>query len=63
MGWQKRGVEKLSANENLIYTLIRNNPYISKIEMMSHGKLTKKTVEYNLEKLKKKDVKKEKDCR
>ena len=52
----EKGVEKLSANENLIYTLIRNNPYISKIEMMSHGKLTKKTVEYNLEKLKKKGV-------
>ena len=52
----KKGVEKLSANENIIYTLIRNNPYISKIEMMSHGKLTKKTVEYNLEKLKKKGI-------
>ena len=52
----EKGVEKLSANENIIYTLIRNNPYISKIEMMSHGKLTKKTVEYNLEKLKKKGI-------
>ena len=55
-GLVEKGVEKLSANENIIYTLIRNNPYISKIEMMSHGKLTKKTVEYNLEKLKKKGL-------
>ena len=55
-GLVEKGVEKLSANENIIYTLIRNNPYISKIEMMSHGKLTKKTVEYNLEKLKKKGI-------
>jgi ATP-dependent DNA helicase RecG len=52
----EKGVEKLSANENLIYTLIRNNPYISKNEMMSQGSLTKKTVEYNIEKLKKKGI-------
>ncbi|MDP1758522.1 MAG: ATP-binding protein [Thermodesulfovibrionales bacterium] len=49
----EKGAERLSANEAIMYALIKNNPYISKNEMMSHGSLTKKTVEYNLEKLKK----------
>ncbi|MDO9289240.1 MAG: hypothetical protein Q7T83_10660, partial [Thermodesulfovibrionales bacterium] len=52
----EKGVDRLSANETLIYSLIKNNPHISKIEMMSQGSLTKKTVEYNLEKLKKKGI-------
>lgn len=52
----EKGVERLSANEAIIYALIKNNPYISKNEMMSHGSLTKKTVEYNLEKLKKRGL-------
>lgn len=52
----EKGAERVSANEAIIYALIKNNPYISKNEMMSHGSLTKKTVEYNLEKLKKRGL-------
>ena len=48
----ERGVKNLSANEKIIYNLIRKNPSISKETMASEGKLTKKTVEYNLTKLK-----------
>ena len=54
----EEGVEKLSVNEKVIYVLIANNPYISKNEMVSQGSLTKKTVEYNLEKLKKLTIRK-----
>lgn len=48
----EKGVENLSANEKKIYTLIEKNPSISKGSMAKTGNLTKKTVEYNLEKLK-----------
>ena len=48
----EKGVENLSAIEIAIYTLIENNPSISKDSMAKTGNLTKKTVEYNLEKLK-----------
>ena len=48
----EKGVENLSANEKTIYTLIEKNPSISKGSMAKTGNLTKKTVEYNLEKLK-----------
>jgi ATP-dependent DNA helicase RecG len=48
----EKGVENLSANEKKIYTLIEKNPSISKGSMAKKGNLTKKTVEYNLEKLK-----------
>lgn len=48
----EKGVEKLSENERIIYNLIKDNSYISKETMMLKGNLTKKTVEYNISKLK-----------
>jgi len=48
----EKGVENLSVNEKTIYGLIRKNPSISKEAMAAEGNLTKKTVEYNLMKLK-----------
>ena len=48
----ERGVENLSVNEKTIYGLIRKNPSISKQAMAAEGNLTKKTIEYNLLKLK-----------
>ncbi len=48
----ERGAENLSVNEKTIYGLIRKNPSISKEAMAAEGNLTKKTVEYNLMKLK-----------
>jgi ATP-dependent DNA helicase RecG len=48
----EKGVEKLSPNERTLYDLIRNNPSISKAAMSAKGNLTKKSVEYNLVKLK-----------
>ena len=52
----EKGVEKLLVNERIIYNLIKSNPYISKKTMMLQGNLTKKNVEYNIEKLKKKGI-------
>lgn len=52
----ERGVEKLSDNEKKIIELVEQNPQISKAEMISEGKLSKKTVEYNIESLKKKGI-------
>ncbi len=51
-----RGVEKLSENEQKLLKLIQENPSISKAEMVLKGELTKKTVEYNIESLKKKGI-------
>lgn len=36
--------------------LVEKNPYISKAEMVTKGRLSKKTVEYNIESLKKKGI-------
>lgn len=52
----EKGVENLSPYERKIYELIRQDRHISKKEMMSRGRLTKKIVEYNLEKLKTKGI-------
>jgi ATP-dependent DNA helicase RecG len=52
----EKGVENLSQKERIIVDLIKKNPYISKEEMIRKGKITKKTVEYNIEKLKKKNI-------
>lgn len=52
----EKGLEKLSKNEEIICNLIKNNPYISKSAMVLQGNITKKTVEYNIEKLKKKCI-------
>ena len=48
----EKGAEKLSINEKVIYRLVKENPYLSKQAMMEKGKMTKKTVEYNIAKLK-----------
>lgn len=55
-GGVEGGVEKLSKNEKNLIKLIRENPSISKAEMVLKGELTKKTVEYNIESLKKKGI-------
>ncbi|OGX14464.1 MAG: hypothetical protein A2351_00270 [Omnitrophica bacterium RIFOXYB12_FULL_50_7] len=52
----EKGVENLSRQERLLCGLIRNDRNISKKEMMLRGKLTKKSVEYNLGKLKARDI-------
>lgn len=52
----EKGVENLSPNESAIYDLICKNPAISKAAMVVEGNLTKKTVEYNLAKLKTKGL-------
>ncbi len=51
-----KGVEKLSENEQKIIDLILKDSSISKAEMVEKGGLSKKTVEYNLESLKKKGI-------
>ncbi|MAH46318.1 hypothetical protein CMI37_10835 [Candidatus Pacearchaeota archaeon] len=48
----EKGVERISENERTIINLIKNDPYISKSEMIIKGKLTKKSIEWNIEKLK-----------
>lgn len=52
----EKGVENLSANELKIYELIKQNPNISKVEITKQGKLSKKAVDYNIEKLKEKGI-------
>ncbi len=52
----EKGVENLSDNEIIILNLVGKNPVISKEEMMIQGNLTKKTVEYNVDKLKQKGL-------
>jgi ATP-dependent DNA helicase RecG len=52
----EKGVEKLSPIERALYLLITANPSISKHSMCIEGGLTKKMVEYNLEKLREKGI-------
>ena len=52
----EEGVENLSANEGIIYRLIKNNPSISKREITINGRMSKKTVDYNINKLKQKGI-------
>lgn len=50
----EKGVEKISENEQKIISLIKDNPSISKAEMVKMGKISRKAVEYNIEGLKRK---------
>jgi len=50
----ERGVETPSEKQQIIIALIKTNPRISKEQLRKQGKLTKKTVEYNISKLKQK---------
>jgi ATP-dependent DNA helicase RecG len=52
----EKGVESLKSNEKIIVDLIKGNRNISKKALMEQGKLTKKTVEYNISQLKKKGI-------
>jgi len=52
----EKGAEKLTSQEQTILSLIRKNSRISKREIIEQGSLGKKAVDYNLEKLKKKNV-------
>lgn len=52
----EKGVEKLSPIERALHLLITANPSISKHSMCIEGGLTKKMVEYNLEKLREKGI-------
>ncbi len=52
----EEGVENLSVNEGIIYRLIKNNPSISKREITINGRMSKKTVDYNINKLKQKGI-------
>ena len=49
----EKGVEKLSRKQRIIIDLIKQNPSISKKMIEKHGDLLKKSVEYNIKKLKK----------
>ena len=48
----EKGAEKLSINEKVVYRLVKENPYASRQAIMEKTKMTKKTVEYNIAKLK-----------
>ena len=52
----EKGVGKLRENQKIIVSLIEKNRNISKEEMMKEGKLSKKTVEYNVKVLKDKGI-------
>ena len=52
----ERGVEKLTEKEQIILKLIIENAKISKEEMEHQGNLTKKSIEYNIRKLKDKGL-------
>jgi len=52
----EKGVEKLSEKQKIILSLIRKNPGISKKQIAIKGKLSKKSVEYNIRKLKKRGI-------
>ncbi|RLJ00582.1 MAG: hypothetical protein DRP06_01880 [Candidatus Aenigmatarchaeota archaeon] len=52
----EKGVEKLSEKEKTIIDLIRKNPKISKQKLCIKGKLSKKSVESNIIKLKEKGL-------
>ena len=52
----EKGVEKLTEKERIILKLIIENAKISKEEMEHQGNLTKKSIEYNIRKLKDKGL-------
>ncbi|MCK5661510.1 MAG: transcriptional regulator, partial [Methanosarcinales archaeon] len=52
----EKGVEKLTEKEQIILKLIIENAKISKEEMEHQGNLTKKSIEYNIRKLKDKGL-------
>ncbi len=52
----EKGAEKLAAAEIKIIRLVGRMPAISKQEIMRRGRLSKKTVEYNIQKLKQKGI-------
>ena len=52
----EKGVEKLSEVQRLIINIIHENPKISKKGIRIIGKITKKSVEYNIDSLKKKGL-------
>lgn len=52
----EKGVESLPVAERKIMEMIETNPVISKKQMVETGNLSKKTIEYNLEKLKRKGL-------
>ncbi len=54
--FERRRVERLSEHERKIIELIKQEKSISKSAMAKKGKLSKKTVEYNIESLKKKGI-------
>jgi ATP-dependent DNA helicase RecG len=49
----EKGVEKLSRKQRIIIDLIKQNPAISKKMIEKKADLSKKSVEYNIKKLKK----------
>ncbi|MBU4031363.1 MAG: winged helix-turn-helix transcriptional regulator [Candidatus Thermoplasmatota archaeon] len=49
-------VEKLSPNQEIIVSLIKKNPKISKREIQKESNLGKKAVDYNIEILKKNGI-------
>lgn len=51
-----RGVENLSDKQTIIVDLIKKNPSITKKQIQKVGGLSKKSVEYNIQKLKKMGV-------
>ena len=52
----EKGVARLSAKERIIFNLIKEDSYITKAEIMTKGNLSKKAVEYNIIKLKRKGL-------
>ena len=52
----EKGVEKLSEKQRIILSLILKNSKISKKQIEIRGNLSKKSVEYNIAKLKKKGL-------
>jgi predicted HTH transcriptional regulator len=52
----EKGIENLSDKQIIIIDLIKKNPCISKKQIQKIGGLSKKSVEYNIQKLKKMDV-------
>lgn len=52
----EKGVEQLSSTQKIMLNLIKKNSSISKEALQKEGNLTKKAVEYNIEKLKQKNI-------
>ncbi|MBI1884023.1 MAG: putative DNA binding domain-containing protein [Chlamydiae bacterium] len=50
----EKGVEKLTSAEKMILSFIKKNPHISKKEILLKGKLSKKTIDLSIKKLKEK---------